>query len=100
MRFLNPLAFATPALGTLGTSQRNSIRGPGSKAVDLSLTRSFRLGDAKAIEVRGEAFNAFNWLNWGQPQIGVNSPTFGQILSVAPGGLGARVIQLAIKYVF
>ena len=36
LRFLNPLAFATPALGTLGTIQRNSIRGIGTKNVDMA----------------------------------------------------------------
>ena len=99
MRFLNPLAFATPALGTLGTSQRNSIRGPGSKNVDMALTRSFRFGDSRAIEVRAEAFNVFNWLNWGLPQVAVNSATFGQITSASVAN-PARVLQLAVKYAF
>jgi hypothetical protein len=100
MRFLNPLAFANPAMGTLGTSVRNSVRGPGSKSLDLALTRAFAAGTARSFEVRVEAFNAFNWLNWGIPQVAVNSATFGQITSTAGGALGPRVLQLAVKYTF
>ena len=38
MRFLNPAAFAPPAAGSLGTSARNSIRGMGTRNLDMSLT--------------------------------------------------------------
>ncbi len=41
--WLNPLAFAQPALGTYGDSVRNAYDGPGRQVVDLSLVRSFRL---------------------------------------------------------
>jgi carboxypeptidase family protein len=98
LKFLNPLAFGNPALGTLGTSQRNSVRGIGTKNVDMALSRNFRLGNTKAIEVRGEAFNVFNWLNWSQPATGVNSATFGQSTTVVSGS--TRIIQLAVKFVF
>ena len=101
IRFLNPLAFAQPAAGTLGTSQRNSIRGPGNKNVDLALARSFRLPSQRSIEVRAEAFNAFNWFQLGQPTTARNSPTFGQITSSgALFGYAPRVLQLALKYAF
>jgi hypothetical protein len=101
IRFLNPLAFSIPALGTLGTSQRNSIRGPGNKNVDLALARNFRLSNRQTVEVRAEAFNAFNWFQWGQPSTALNSPTFGQITSSgAAFGYAPRVMQLAVKYAF
>ena len=43
--WLNPAAFAQPALGTYGNSVRNAFDGPGRKVVDLSLVRSFRFGE-------------------------------------------------------
>ena len=98
IRFLNPLAFSIPALGTLGTAQRNSIRGPGSKNVDMALTRLFRFSSRQNIEVRAEAFNVFNWFQWGQPSTALNSATFGQITSAVNNS--ARIVQLAVKYVF
>ena len=101
IRFLNPLAFAQPAAGMLGTSVRNSIRGPGNKIVDLALARNFRLPGQRTVEVRAEAFNAFNWFQWGQPSTARNSTTFGQITSSgAPFGYSPRVIQFGVKYAF
>ena len=79
MRFLNPAAFAQPAAGTLGTSVRNSIRGMGTRSLDLSLTRVIRLTGTQDVEVRVDAFNAFNWFQWGQPATAYNLATFGQI---------------------
>jgi hypothetical protein len=98
MRFLTAAAFAQPANGTLGTSQpRNGIRGMRQRNLDLSLTRMIRLNNNQGIEVRIDAFNAFNWLQWGQPATALNNTaTFGQIVNAGP----PRVMQLGIKYQF
>jgi hypothetical protein len=96
IKFLNPLAFAQPAAGTLGNSVRNSVRGPGSKIIDLALSRGFQVGGQKNIEFRLEAFNALNWFQWGQPSTARSSATFGQITTAG----NARVLQLAVKYAF
>jgi hypothetical protein len=98
MRFLNPLAFQQPATGTLATSQpRNSIRGMRQRNLDLSLTRVVRITDTQNIEVRVDAFNAFNWFQWGQPATGLNNTaTFGQITNAG----APRVMQLGVKYQF
>jgi hypothetical protein len=96
--YLNRAAFAEPALGTLGNLQRNGIRGPGNKVVDLSLVRRFRFG-THAIEARAEAFNAFNWFNPGlvnAPVTNFNSVQFGQITSADD----PRIMQFALKYSF
>ncbi len=94
--YLDPTAFAQPTLGTFGNMGRNLIRGPDSKNLDLALTRAFRFSNSKAIELRLEAFNAFNWFEWGQPNTAFAAPTFGQISSALP----MRVIQFAAKYTF
>lgn len=98
MRFLNSAAFQQPAQGTLTTSQsRNGIRGMRQRNLDLSLTRVVRVTDAQNIEVRVDAFNAFNWFQWGQPATALNNTaTFGQITTAGP----PRVLQLGIKYQF
>jgi hypothetical protein len=98
VRWLDPTAFIAPTLGTFGNMARNSVRGPYNKNVDLALTRSFPIGN-QAIEVRAEAFNAFNWLELMPPPLGnlsITSGTFGQINSAFP----PRIIQLAVKYTF
>ena len=87
-RFLNPTAFAQPALGTQGTMVRNSIEGVGSKTLDLTLLRVFHPSSTQTIEIRAEAFNAMNWFQWLQPgqtsplvapNLALSSATFGQI---------------------
>ena len=49
--------------------------------------------------MRIDAFNAFNWFQWGQPATALNNTaTFGQITSVINGS--PRTMQLGIKYQF
>jgi hypothetical protein len=97
MRFLNPAAFAQPPSGTLGTSVRNSVRGMGTRNLDMSLTRIVHLTGTQDIEVRVDAFNAFNWLQWQQPATMLNNlATFGQISTAGP----PRIMQFAMKYRF
>jgi hypothetical protein len=94
-QWLNPAAFAQPALGTYGTSGRNAYYGPGQKTVDLSLVRSFRFGTQR-IEARVEAFNAFNWFRKGNPVSNLGNATFGRILTAGD----PRIMQFAAKYSF
>ena len=95
-QWLNPAAFAQPALGTFGNSGRNAYEGPGSRVVDLSLVRAFRFLNTHRIEARVEAFNAFNWFRWGNPVTAVNNANFGRILSAGD----PRIMQFAMKYQF
>jgi hypothetical protein len=82
--------------------ERNSIRGIGSRNLDLALTRRFRIGHLRDIEFRAETFNALNWTQWGQPGTNFNqTAVFGQITGTAPGALGEpRILQFAVKYLF
>jgi hypothetical protein len=98
MRFLNPAAFQQPAAGTIGTTQpRNSIRGMGTRTLDLSLSRLIPINGTQRIEVRIDAFNAFNWFQWGQPATALNNTaTFGQITTAG----APRIMQLGVKYQF
>jgi hypothetical protein len=93
--FLNPAAFAQPALGTFGTAPRNGYVGPGRKTVDLSLVRAFRFG-TQQIQARVETFNVFNWNNWGNPNLQITNANFGRILTVG----NPRIMQFALKYSF
>src|SRR6266550_3302356 len=99
--YLNPAAFAIPAVGTLGDLPRNSIVGPGSRVVDLALVRAFKFATSQTLEARVEAFNVFNWFRPASdktplqaPIVTVNSQTFGQILEAAD----PRIMQFAVKF--
>jgi hypothetical protein len=94
--WLNPAAFAQPALGTFGTSGRNAYDGPGRRVINLALVRSFRLATAHRLEARVEAFNALNWYQWGNPVTNFNNANFGRILTAGE----PRIMQFAVKYSF
>ena len=91
-------AFAATAARTYGNCGNNTVRGPKSKSMNMSLFRSIGLGGDKRLELRAEAFNLFNWVNYGFPAANVsNAGTFGRITST----LGdPREMQLAIKFYF
>ncbi len=65
--FLNPAAFATPAPGTVGNLERNSIHGPNFSQTDFFFSKHFALGGGREIEFRGEVFNMFNRTNFALP---------------------------------
>lgn len=75
--FANAAAFATPAAGTWGDAGRNSLRGPAQFAMDLSVSRVFRLGNRLNLEWRVAATNVLNRVTFSQIDAIVGSPQFG-----------------------
>ena len=96
LNYLNPSAFAQPALGTIGNMSPNNIQGPGTWQFDMALSRTFEVREAQRLEFRGEAFNVTNSLIRMNPTTALNSNTFGQINT----SRDARVMQFVLKYVF
>jgi outer membrane receptor protein involved in Fe transport len=94
-RWFNTAAFAR-ATTTYGTSPRNPVVGPGRRVVDLSLAKSFEMPGGRRIQFRAEAYNAFNWVNWGNPNGTLGNANFGVISSAG----AAREMQLSLKYLF
>ena len=95
--WFNPAAFAAPPAYTFGNVGRNSVPGPGMETVDVSIVRSFALGEALRLETRGEFFNALNHTNLGTPNRFVNTAGFGSITEVTTPG---REIQLSARLSF
>jgi hypothetical protein len=95
--FFNTSAFVPVnlvPLGTYGNSGRGIISGPAFANTDFSILKDFALHESLRLQFRTEMFNAFNQVNFSNPDSYVNSGTFGQILStVTPG----RQIQFALK---
>jgi hypothetical protein len=96
--WMDPAAFAPTTARTYGNCANNTVRGPGSKSMNLSVFRSINLGDQKRVELRVETFNLFNWVNYGFPAANIsNLGTFGRITT----SLGdQREIQIAAKFYF
>ena len=60
-RQFNVAAFTTPGLGSLGLeSGRNFLYRPPINALDATLSKTFRFKERMGVELRLDAFNAFN----------------------------------------
>ncbi len=85
-------------LGGFGNLGRNILRGPSSKRIDLSLTKSTRVTERVSLELKMDIFNVFNFVNFANPNSDLTDETdFGQITRT----VGApRVMQFGAKLRF
>ncbi len=100
IQWLNPAAFAAAPEGRPGNGERGQFRGPTYFNWDISLRKQFRIGGDVRLQVQADFFNAFNQVNWGNPN---NSQTpnlsnagFGNITTAQP----PRNIQLGMRLMF
>lgn len=80
-----------------GNTPRNGFTGPGQKNVDLSLVKFIPFSEQFRGELRIEAFNVFNWVNYANPNSNISGANFGRIERASTG---PRVIQLGFKLNF
>jgi hypothetical protein len=81
---------------TYGTFGRNALRGPGAFNTNLSLSKIFRIGEKADLELRADAFNLFNAVEFSNPDTNIGDPSFGQISNTAD----PRIMQLALHLKF
>jgi hypothetical protein len=94
--FFNTAAFVQPNLvapGTYGNAGRGLISGPAFNTTDFSMLKDFMIREPWRLQFRAELFNAFNQVNFNNPDTTVTDGTFGVITSANDG----RVIQFALK---
>jgi hypothetical protein len=77
----------------------DGVVGPGTSQTDMTLSKSFRLSERFRFEVRVEAYNAFNQINWDNPVMDFNSANFGKVVSKRAPYIG-REIQYGFKLSF
>jgi hypothetical protein len=109
--WFNPATFSQEPIGTFGNTRRNFFHGPGFNYSNFEIYKNIpvgRLESRRYVQLRLEAYNAFNHANFSNPNgnFGAGSPVFGAINSVdQPVNTGgdpqpARAIQLAGKFYF
>jgi len=96
LHFLNSAGFQVQPLNTPGNAQRNVALAPGFFNLNLSLVKRFTVSETSAVDVRVEAFNAFNTVNFNNPSSTFGSSSFGQITGAGDG----RQMQVAVRYRF
>ena len=107
-----------PAIGAPQRGTRDTLRSGGMHNWDMSLFKNLPLGEARSLQLRLEAFNAFNHPNFNDKNYGVTvtgpwayaSPTdpltisknanWGTPSDTYSGGGGFRVVQLGAKFYF
>lgn len=70
--FVDPCASPQTPCGVPGNVGIDTISAPGYKDVDVSLLRNFTLVENVKLQLRFDAFNAFNWVNLGYLQSSMN----------------------------
>ncbi|MEA2542521.1 MAG: hypothetical protein QOH35_3887, partial [Acidobacteriaceae bacterium] len=60
-------AFQTPPQNTYGNVARSVLYGPTTKDWDIGLQRRFKLYEDKSLNLKFDAFNAFNTPNFATP---------------------------------
>ncbi len=106
--YFNTTPFSPEPLGTFGDVKRNFFHGPGFNYTNLDLVKNLPLNadNSRYVQLRLEAFNAFNHANFQPPSGDYSSPTFGQVTSVIfsadPNAdpQPARAVQLVGKFYF
>jgi hypothetical protein len=81
--------------GGFGNLGRNVLRGPGQTRFDMALSKETRITERVRLELRWEAFNIFNNVNFALPSSDMADSEFGQITNTVGGPrtmqFGARV---------
>jgi hypothetical protein len=104
IQYLDPSAFALPAVGAFGNLGHNAVRGPGRDNWNLSLFKSFVFSETRGsrLEFRVETFNTWNHTQFNQVannisfKNGVVNNNFGQFTSA----FDPRIMQLGLKLYF
>jgi len=90
--------FSSVEAGQTGSLPRAFIDGPGYWNVNAALLKNFLFTENMKLQVRMEAFNAFNNVNFQNNTqfASITSTTFGQITSTS----AARIVQFAARFEF
>ena len=110
--WFNVQAFALQPQYTFGNLGRNTVIGPPLFSVDFSLKKDMRFTERLRLQLRLDAFNAFNHPNFGSPGNGLaadhldangvpipGSGGFGTITSLN-SNVSMRQLQVSLKLVF
>lgn len=75
------------------------LNGPGFTNLDLTLSKSFKLRGRTRLQLRLDAFNALNGMNWANPTLTVTASDFGRTNAQA-GGYYGRQLQYSARLEF
>jgi hypothetical protein len=77
----------------------DGLTGPSYSNLDLTLQKTFRLNKRFRLQVRMDAFNALNGMNWADPNLTITASDFGKTNAQDAGYYG-RQLQYAVRLEF
>jgi hypothetical protein len=95
-QFFTTSSFATPALGTIGNSNRRFFYGPGLSNTDFGVSKFTQVRERASLLIRGEFFNIFNHTQFTNPVGNFSSSQFGAVTGNRPSRIG----QVSAKLVW
>ena len=95
-RWFNTDAFATAPDDRRGNAAVGMIQGPHVFTVDPSLRKNFRLRGQSRINLRVDAFNVLNRVNFNNPAVRQDQAAFGTITAARP----PRQMQFSVRFEF
>ena len=96
-RWINTDAFEAPPQFTFGNLGRNTLRPDNVYRFDLSLFKEIAVTEGLRVQIRAEAFNAFNSTMFSNPDANLASIRFGLVTSAQ---LPPREYQMGLKILF
>jgi hypothetical protein len=85
-----------PNGSAFGDAGRNIIQGPGQVSLNMSLSKSFTIKESRSLELRLQAANVFNTIQYTSINTVVNSLTFGEVTSAA----ATRRVTMIMRFRF
>jgi hypothetical protein len=85
-----------PNGSTFGDAGRNIIEGPGEIVVDMSLSKTITIKESRALELRFQAANVFNFISYTGINTVVNSLQFGEVTSAG----ATRRVTAVVRFRF
>jgi hypothetical protein len=91
--------FGNPTANTFGDARNGNTRGPGYLNIDMSAFKDFHTFREQTIGFRFDAFNAFNIVSYGNPDVGIADGTFGNVYDQGVRSV-ERHLQFSANYRF
>jgi trimeric autotransporter adhesin len=103
LEWFNTAAFCTPGLtcvnpsgSAFGDAGRNTIEGPGTLTMNMTLNRTIPIKETRSLDLRITASNVFNHVNFVSINTVVNSLTFGEVSSA--GSMRRVTMQARFRF--
>jgi carboxypeptidase family protein/TonB-dependent receptor-like protein len=94
--WFNTAAFGPNTVGTFGTASEGQFNAPRFFDTDMALAKNTLIREGFTLQLRFEAFNVFNNVDFNYPQLTQSSSSFGKIT----GAGSPRILQLGARIVF